>query len=120
MTILVTWVKTHSLTRIHPEKYFLHLHTKYLSNFAKFSLRFLIPALLCNYRYALDPVEHMDAGFKDYLTHFILIQSKAYWIRQQIVVWNDKYRPEMFGFLGRNGYGFAFNMMSPDKMFHKG
>ncbi|XP_070508468.1 sodium channel protein Nach-like [Chironomus tepperi] len=81
--------------------------------------RYLVPSLLCNYRFALDPLRDMDVGFKNALTWLIFMETKGYWFRNQAVIWNDKYRPEMIEFLGRNGYGFAFNMMT-DKMYQKG
>ena len=50
----------------------------------------------------------------------IFYDAKGYWFENQAVIWNDKFRPEMFEFLGRNGYGFVFNMMSPEKMYKEG
>lgn len=58
-------------------------------------------------------------GFDDFLVWMILMETKGYWFKNQTVIWNDKYRPEMIEFLGRNGYGYAFNMMTPEKMYHE-
>lgn len=62
----------------------------------------------------------MDIGLKDMLTILIFMETKSYWFENQTVIWNDKYRPEMFDFLGPSGYGHAFNMMTHDNMYQEG
>jgi hypothetical protein len=80
----------------------------------------LIPSLLCNNRIALDPLENLNVGFDDTLMIRILMEAKRVWFLNQSVIWNDKYCPEMFEFLGSNGYGYAFNMMTEDRMYREG
>lgn len=74
---------------------------------------------MCEFKTALDKLnEHEDPLFKDYnLVKEIFIRDKTYWFKNQTVIWNDRFQPEMFNFLGRSGHGFSFNMMEPSKMF---
>lgn len=99
--------------------YFLHC---FVSNIIKL-FRYMTKSLMCNYRQVLNQIEYFSPSqqFDDYHILFNLHRySIIYWLFTQSAIWDGKFRPEMTEFLGRSGYGIAFNMMDPEKMFKNG
>lgn len=78
---------------------------------------------MCDFRFLLNEFKELEPSrqFDDYNILYNMYQfGKFSWVSNQAVIWDGKYRPEMTEFLGKSGYGFAFNMLEPNRLFRNG
>ncbi|KAG5667493.1 hypothetical protein PVAND_015473 [Polypedilum vanderplanki] len=80
----------------------------------------IIPGILCKNR---DVFYKVMPFTKHKINNFIELLDKKFsyinWFKNQSATWKGKFKPEFLKLLTRNGFGFSFNLLEPEKLFHE-
>lgn len=82
------------------------------------NLRFIAQSHICNQGYLLKYIDFRATPYFGNIVPLLKNFSQLEWFGQQSATWNSYYQPEFTEVLTPRGYGFAFNMLDPSKMFH--
>ncbi|KAG5667533.1 hypothetical protein PVAND_015512 [Polypedilum vanderplanki] len=80
----------------------------------------IIPGILCYYKPILqDFLPKTSFELKNFIEKVEANYTQIEWFQNQSSTWRKNFKPEFLKVFGRSGFGFTFNMLRPEEMFHE-